>query len=99
MHGRCSLLAMASPDLRGCDYWLEKEIFWLEHALLVLVPAYFIARRRFIVAPPSASLAVVSWALNAVYYCAVLTWAAIISGQNLGYMLHPPVGTLQRSAD
>jgi hypothetical protein len=85
---------MAAPDMRDYTLWMEREVFWLEHALLVFVPAWCIASGHFLVVPKSVALACASWSLNALYHVLVLSVVAVISGKNLNYMLQPPPGAL-----
>ena len=42
-----ALLALASPDLRGQTLFLEIHNFFLQHAVLLVLPMLWIAQRRF----------------------------------------------------
>jgi uncharacterized membrane protein YwaF len=99
-----ALLALATPDLRGLDlfpfgwpgwegYTWEKVSFFVQHALLLLLPAVWIARRRFdLVKPPSADWqgCLTMWAVFSAMHWDLFAPVSYATGHNLNYMLAPP---------
>jgi hypothetical protein len=89
-----ALLALATPDTRGLDYFLEKEFFYVQHVLLAVLPLVWVARRRFplLVASDTVTL---SWAVFLLIHFVVFLPASLLSGRNVNYMLVPPHGLLR----
>ena len=78
-------------------YTWEKVSFFVQHGLLVALPALWIARRRFDLAPPPsarAASAVLMWALLSVAHWDVFAPLSYLTGHNVNYMLVPPSGPL-----
>lgn len=65
-----TLLAIATPDLRGLGLPLEIEAFWVQHFMLILLPLVWVARRRY----PLYAGAVAGGARGV--YAVLLTWAS-----------------------
>lgn len=84
-------LAIAVPDLASLQLPFEQVNFWVQHYILVVVPIYLIAVRRFELSP--------SWGLTSLaigfgmfFHFYVQAPAALLSGVNVNYMLWPPPG-------
>lgn len=78
------------------DSW-EKVSFFTQHTLLVVVPAVWIARRRFSIAqPPTANplSCITMWALLSVAHWDFFAPLSYLTGHNVNYMLVPPNGLL-----
>jgi len=97
-----TLLALATPDLRGLAYPYEKEAFFLQHYVLLALPLVWVARRRY---PLFAGVA--SGGLQG-FYSILLTWASFFlvhldvfwpaslsTLRNINYMMVPPPGPLR----
>ena len=89
-----AVLALVTPDLRDYEQFLEVEFFWIEHALLLIIPFYCIMSKRFAVFESTLTLACASFFLLAVYHSFVLSAASLWTGINLNYLLAPPPGIL-----
>lgn len=89
------MLAIAFPDTRGYSQLLEMEMFWIEHAFLVIVPIYMMLTRRFQVFKPSPNMGFTSFLMFALYHSFVLASLALASGRNLNYVMNPPPGLLE----
>jgi hypothetical protein len=85
-------LAIAQPDLRDLDLFLEQEFFWFEHYMLMAVPVYFIMTRKYFIFPISFSFIVASFFSKALFHSMVLGSVGIMNAVNLNYMLSPPPG-------
>jgi hypothetical protein len=97
-----TLLALATPDLRGLAYPFEMEAFFLQHYVLLALPLVWVARRRY---PLYAG--VWSGGLQG-FYSILLTWASFFllhldvfwpaslsTLRNINYMMVPPPGPLR----
>ena len=42
-----TLLAILFPDISGLDQFLEAELYWVQHYLIIVVPLYLLSRRNF----------------------------------------------------
>eukprot|EP01035_Chromulina_nebulosa_P032006 gene32006-42706_t len=42
-----TLLAILFPDMAGLDQFLEPELYWVQHYLIIVVPVYLLSRRKF----------------------------------------------------
>ncbi|KAI9295255.1 hypothetical protein K502DRAFT_365183, partial [Neoconidiobolus thromboides FSU 785] len=60
-------LAIVQPDLRGYDFFFEAENFWIEHYVLLLAPILLMFTDRYVLWPPSLSVGIMSFCLNAFY--------------------------------
>ena len=103
-----ALCALATPDMRGLDlfpfgwpgwegYTGEKVSFVVQHVLLLVVPAIWIARRRFALAkPPTADWrgCATMWAVFSAIHWDVFAPIGYLTGHNINYMLVPPEGPL-----
>jgi hypothetical protein len=75
----------------------EKVSFFVQHVLLVVLPALWIARRRFALAPPptvDGYSCLTMWALLSVVHWDVFAPLSYLTGHNVNYMLVPPGGPL-----
>lgn len=43
-----TLLAILCPDTSGLDQFLERELYWVQHYMLVAVPLYLLTRHDFV---------------------------------------------------
>ena len=89
-----AFLAIATPDLRDCDLFLEYEIFWIEHYLLLIIPVYCMIMKKFVVFELSFPVAVTAFMVKAFYHSFLLSAVALRTSINLNYVLVPPVGPL-----
>ena len=86
---------------RWGGYTWEIVSFFVQHALLLLLPAVWMARRRFaLVQPPAVSArgCVTMWAVLSVVHWDVFAPLSYLTGHNVNYMLVPPGGPLHKSA-
>ncbi|KAI9183080.1 hypothetical protein H9P43_003997 [Blastocladiella emersonii ATCC 22665] len=90
-----TLLAILSPDLRDAKQPLEAENFWFEHWALLITPLLLAWSNRLAVFPRSFDLAMAAFLAKALYHSLVLAPVALRSGNNLNYMLEPPLGPLE----
>ena len=42
-----TLLAIFFPDVSGLDQFLETELYWVQHCLILVVPIFLLSRRNF----------------------------------------------------
>ena len=97
------VVAIATPDLSDLTLPFEVEYFFINHALLLVFPIYWVSSGRVSLLPPAGTAkgeSTVSgnfakWyafacACFALFYFAFVTPVAIYSGINLNYMLSPP---------
>ena len=94
-----AMLAVIFPDLRDYAQLFELENFWIEHALVLILPIYFVVTKKYQLFPFSLSFAFTSWVAFALYHSAILCTAALTVGKNLNYMLAPPPGPLEYFGD
>lgn len=85
-----SWMAILFPDLRDYKLPLEIENFWLEHALIVALPIWFIWTGRFLVFPHSIAFTSSAFLFNGAFHALVLHTVSLLSGYNLNYQLQPP---------
>ncbi|KAI8374176.1 TMEM164 family-domain-containing protein [Radiomyces spectabilis] len=85
-----AILALVFPDLRDHDMFGEVANFFLEHALILVVPFYLLTTGRYVVLPPSVDMALFSFFLYAAYHSPILHLLSLTSGFNLNYVLVPP---------
>jgi len=86
-------LGMVAADLSVYSQWMELESWAVQHALLCLLPFFFIATRRFPVIN-SGRFMVFAFTLEMFFHFGVLLPLSIFSGFNLNYMMCPPNGPL-----
>lgn len=94
------IVAIATPDLSDLTLPYEVEYFFLNHALLLVFPLYWVSSAKVSLLPMAKSGESVlgcfaKWYLLActvfaLFYFALVTPVAIYSGLNLNYMLSPP---------
>ncbi|ORZ37837.1 transmembrane protein [Catenaria anguillulae PL171] len=94
-----TLLAILSPDLRDAKQFLERDNFWFEHWALLITPLIVAWSNRLAIFPPSFDLAMASFLFKALYHSLVLSAVALRTGNNLNYMLEPPLGPLELFAE
>jgi len=93
------VIAIVTPETEDCTLPFEYIFYWFNHALLLLLPAAYVANGC--VSCYFNSKTVSTWSLNrlwwefscalmAVFYFIPVTLMAIYSGLNLNFMLHPP---------
>lgn len=93
IHWMCGAwAAVAAPDTRDQTMIAEGVFFWSEHALLCLLPLYYLYTRRFTLYEPRI---VHMWDLFILYHANVLLPASLLSGNNLNYVMVPPAGFLR----
>jgi len=85
-----TVLALLSPDMRNYYLFFEVETFWIEHVSLLVIPLYVAFSRRLVVLPTTKDLVLTSFCCFALYHSLVLSGVALLTGQNLNYMLSPP---------
>jgi hypothetical protein len=86
-------LGMVAADPSVYTQWMEYESWAVQHALLCLLPFFFIATRRFPVIK-SLRFVVFAFTLEMFFHFAILLPLSIFSGFNLNYMMCPPAGPL-----
>ena len=94
------VVAIATPDLSDLTLPFEVEYFFLNHALLLVFPIYWVSSGRVSMLPTNAKdesalgnfakWYALACACFALFYFAFVTPVAIYSGINLNYMLSPP---------
>jgi len=94
------VVAIATPDLSDLTLPFEIEYFFLNHALLLVFPMYWICSAKVSMLPlakrgESVLGNFVKWysmacAIFALFYFVFVTPVAVYSGLNLNYMLSPP---------
>ncbi|KAI9252875.1 TMEM164 family-domain-containing protein [Phascolomyces articulosus] len=82
--------ALAFPDLRGHDLFLETFNFFAEHALILVAPIYMIYSGRYLVLPASPNMALLSFFVYGFFHSPLLHTCALRSGLNLNYLFAPP---------
>ncbi|KAI3661700.1 hypothetical protein MP638_002952 [Amoeboaphelidium occidentale] len=91
-----AILAILTPDYRDQVHPFEFEFFWLEHLVLLFVPLYCFAVDRYYVFPLDMNFATMAFFVKAGFHSFLLASAAIVTNNNLNYIMTPPVGILQR---
>ena len=89
-----ALFALATPDTRGLDLPFEKLYFFVQHGLLLLLPAVWIARRRFPLVEDWRAW-VCCWAGMTLVHWDVFAAANLLTGHNVNYMMVPPQGPVE----
>ena len=94
------VVAIATPDLSDLTLPFEVEYFFINHALLLVFPIYWVSSGRVSMLPSNnknettlgnfAKWYAFACACFALFYFALVTPVAIYSGINLNYMLSPP---------
>ena len=89
------ILAIIFPDHR--DYIFPFEVFdyYLQHILMILLPPYFLIRKRFTIYG-GAAVYTRAYIYGAIYFTHVLGSLAVLTGFNLNYMMAPPRGLLTK---
>eukprot|EP01098_Paradermamoeba_levis_P012052 TRINITY_DN520_c0_g3_i2.p1 TRINITY_DN520_c0_g3~~TRINITY_DN520_c0_g3_i2.p1 ORF type:complete len:336 (-),score=104.98 TRINITY_DN520_c0_g3_i2:19-939(-) len=84
-------LALAVPDTSDLQLPFHIHVFWAQHILLLLLPIYLLASRRFFPEINFRSLMfAIGWGF--VYGFVVQAPLALVTGVNINYMLWPPPG-------
>lgn len=83
------LVALATPDTRDQVYAFEYPHFFVTHALELLVPLYYLARRRYAV-HTSLTSTLFYFACFILLHFGVYEVVSIASEQNLNYIMMPP---------
>jgi TMEM164 family len=81
-----TVFALASPDLRGRPP-LEILHFWLLHWLLLVLPFYMEATRKFVLRPGNIFA---HFSIMSLYHFAFLCPVTLAVGGNMNYLLQPP---------
>ena len=94
------VVAIATPDLSDLTLPFEVEYFFLNHALLLVFPIYWVSSGRVSLLPNNtidesavdncARWYMVACACFALFYFVFVTPLAVYSGINLNYMMSPP---------
>ena len=94
------IIAIVTPETDDCELPGEYAFYWINHFILLFLPAAYMANGSVSCFPPQ-STSISAWDFNVLwwaYSCAVMaifyfipvTLMAIYSGLNLNFMLHPP---------
>ena len=86
-----SLAALLMPDFRNTRLFLEKEMFIIQHALLVALPFYYMVVRRYTVFSDVVHI-FQNYLIFALMHWDVFAVASIIGNRNVNYMIQPPKG-------
>lgn len=99
------IIAIVTPETDDCDLPGEFIFYWVNHFILLILPAAYMANGSVSCFPPqstsSSSTQVSNWSFNflwwaysctvmAIFYFIPVTLMAVYSGLNLNFMLHPP---------
>jgi len=92
------VVAIAVPDVSDLTLPWEVEYFFINHAILLVIPIYWVSSGRVSLLPSKRESTVgnfVAWhafacACFGLFYFALVTPLAVYSGINLNYMLSPP---------
>ena len=96
------IIAIVTPETDDCEHFIEYEFYWINHILLLILPACYILNGSVSTIPSTSSSNEVStltfnfyWWLYSccifsIFYFIPVTLMAIVSGLNLNFMLHPP---------
>jgi hypothetical protein len=86
-----TLLAMATPDLKGKGQFGEVEAFWVQHILIAIAPFYLLATRRYRLYSSNWT-----WGIAIGYACffhnLIQLPLSVALGINYNYMIQPPPG-------
>jgi hypothetical protein len=90
-----AFVALAGPDLTDITMFGELEFFFFNHGILPFIPLLYLQNGSY-TTRTSLATHVEWWAISCsffgIFYFTVVTFMAVLSGQNLNYMLHPPPG-------
>lgn len=94
------IIAIVTPETEDCVLPGEYVFYWINHAILLILPAAYIANGSVSCFPPSDSTMstrtfnllwlAYSCAAFAIFYFIPVVLLAIYSGLNLNFMMHPP---------
>jgi uncharacterized membrane protein YwaF len=84
------VVAIATPDLSDLTLPFEVEYFFLNHALLLVFPIYWVSSGRVSTLGNFVKWYVLACTCFALFYFAFVTPVAVYSGINLNYMMSPP---------
>jgi len=87
------ILALMEPDFSDSVLYGEIPYFYVHHVFLMIFPFYYLYTNK-VTMIQSANLQwiILSGAFFGFMYITLVTPLAIVSGLNLNYMLHPPLG-------
>ncbi|CAE7939664.1 tmem164 [Symbiodinium sp. KB8] len=86
-----SLAALLMPDFRNTRLFLEKEMFIIQHGLLVALPFYYMAVRRYTVYSDFIHI-FQNYLIFALIHWDVFSTVSIFWNCNVNYMAQPPNG-------
>ena len=89
-------MAVVQPDLRGRDNIVFVINFWIEHAVILLLPLVWVFNGDIVVWKFSFALGITSYLIMAAYHSWLLVLVSIYMGLNLNYVMVPPPGFLQQ---
>jgi hypothetical protein len=93
------VIAIFTPETDDCTMFGEYAFYWINHFLLLFLPAAYIANGSVSCFPPSPDKSVFSFnfewwlfscACMQLFYFIPVTVMSVYSGLNLNFMLHPP---------
>lgn len=83
--------ALIVADVGPAPVWGETACFFIQHWMLVLLPAVWLLRRRFAVFTGARAI-IFAWAVCSVQHLCFLLPVNLLSGRNVNYMSAPPPG-------
>lgn len=84
-----TVLALVTPDLRGLSMFGELQTFFIQHAMLLILPAVWIATRRYHLYE-GFRLSVLNWGIATLIHFDLLFGLSVALHGNINYMLVPP---------
>lgn len=81
-----------APSTNRTRQLLTLSFLFAEHILILAAPIYMIYSGRYLVLPPSPSMALLSFFVYGFFHTPLLHTCALKSGLNLNYLFAPPPG-------